>query len=167
MTSVILLFTAQVGIFRIRFWLLLLAAFDLAAFLLAFARWRKRSPTLRSPCCRFEWKDLWLLPLVVFAFWMMNRPAEYVATYRDPGEYVNIAVKLADSPSLRIRDPQFQNFNAKEKQALFLREPLEHAPFPEVLPGFYLADPQKGELVTAVLPPLPALAGSLFQALAV
>ena len=146
-TSVILLFTAQVGIFRIRFWLLFLAAFDLAAFLLAFARWRKRSPTLRSPCCRFEWKDLWLLPLVVFAFWMMNRPAEYVATHRDPGEYVNIAVKLADSPSLRIRDPQFQNFNTKEKQALFLREPLEHAPFPEVLPGFYLADPQNGVLL--------------------
>jgi len=146
-TSVILLFTAQVGIFRIRFWLLLLAAFDLAAFFLVFARWRRRSPTLRPPCCRFEWKDLWLLPLVVFAFWMMNRPAEYVATYRDPGEYVNIAVKLSDSPSLRIRDPQFQNFNSKEKQALFLREPLEQAPFPEVLPGFYLADPQKGELL--------------------
>ena len=34
-TSVILLFTAQVGIFRIRFWLLLLAFFDLAAFLSA------------------------------------------------------------------------------------------------------------------------------------
>jgi len=146
-TSVILLLTAQVGVFRIRFWLLLLAAFDLAAFLLAFARWRRHSPTLRSPSCRFAWKDLGLLPLVVFAFWMMNRPAEYVATYRDPGEYVNIAVKLADSPSLRIRDPQFQNFNAREKQALFLREPLEHAPFPEVLPGFYLAEPQKGELL--------------------
>jgi len=146
-TSVILLFTAQVGIFRIRFWLFLLAAFDLAAFLVTFASWRRRSPAPRSLCCRFEWKDLWLLPLVVFAFWMMNRPAEYVATNRDPGEYVNIAVKLADSPSLRIRDPQFQNFNAKEKEALFLREPLEHAPFPEVLPGFYLADPQKGELL--------------------
>ena len=146
-TSVILLFTAQVGIFRIRFWLLLLAAFDLAAFLLAFARRRRRPPTLRSPCCRFEWKDLWLLPLVVFAFWMMNRPAEYVAGYRDPGEYVNIAVKLADSPSLRVQDPQFQGFNAAEKQALFLREPLERAPYPEVLPGFYLADPQKGVLL--------------------
>jgi hypothetical protein len=146
-TSVILLFTAQVGIFRIRFWLLLLGVFDLAAFLLAFARWRGRSPTLRSACCRFEWKDLWLLPLMIFAFWMMNRPAEYVATYRDPGEYVNIAVRLADSPSLRIRDLQFQNFNSREKQALFLREPLEQAPFPEVLPGFYLADPRTGVLL--------------------
>ena len=146
-TSVILLLTAQVGMFRIRFWLLLLAAFDLAVFFLEFVHWRRRSPGLRSPICRLGWKDLWLLPLVVFAFWMMNRPAEYVATYRDPGEYVNIAVKLADSPSLRIRDPQFQNFNDREKQTLFLREPLERAPFPEVLPGFYLAEPQKGELL--------------------
>ncbi|HEU0007178.1 MAG TPA: hypothetical protein VFS12_14435, partial [Terriglobia bacterium] len=146
-TSVILLLTAEVGIFRIRFWLLLLTVFDLAAFLLWFGRWRKRAPVLRLPCCRFEWKDLWLLPLVAFAFWMMNQPAEFVATYRDPGEYVNIAVKLSGSPSLRIRDPQFQNFNATEKQALFLREPLERADFPEVLPGFYLADPQKGGLL--------------------
>ena len=146
-TSVILLFTAQLGIFRIRFWLLLLAVFNLAVFLVWFSRWRKRALTPRAPCFRFERKDLWLLPLVVFAFWMMNRPAEFVATYRDPGEYVNIAVKLSDSPSLRIRDPQFQNFNAKEKQALFLREPLEKAPFPEVLPGFYLADAQKGDLL--------------------
>ncbi|MSO23722.1 MAG: hypothetical protein EXQ58_10850 [Acidobacteria bacterium] len=146
-TSVILLFTAQLGISRIRFWLLLLAVFDLAVFLVWFSRWRKRAPTLQPPCCRFERKDLWLLPLVAFAFWMMNRPAEFVATYRDPGEYVNIAVKLSDSPSLRIQDPQFQNFNTPEKQALFLREPLEKAPFPEVLPGFYLADAQKGELL--------------------
>ena len=91
-TSVILLFTAQLGIFRIRFWLLLLAAFDLAVFLVWFSRRRKRAPTPRAPCFRFERKDLWLLPLVAFAFWMMNRPAEFVATYRDPGEYVNIAV---------------------------------------------------------------------------
>jgi len=146
-TSVILLFTAQVGIFRIRFWLLLLAVVDLAVFLVWFSRWRKRAPTLQPPCCRVERKDLWLLPLVAFAFWMMNRPAEFVATYRDPGEYVNIAVKLSDSPSLRIQDPQFQDFNTPEKQALFLREPLESAPFPEVLPGFYLADPQKGDLL--------------------
>ena len=146
-TSVILLLTAELDIFRIRFWLLLLASFDLAVFLLCFARWRKCASALQVPCCRFEWKDLWLFPLVAFAFWMMNRPAEFVATYRDPGEYVNIAVKLSDSSSLRIRDPQFQDFNATEKQALFLREPLERAPFPEVLPGFYLADPQKGDLL--------------------
>lgn len=148
-TSIILLFTAQVGIFRVRFWLLLLGAFDLVAFLLP--RIRRQTPaapvTLWSGICRIERNDLWLFPLIVFAFWMMNRSAEYVAAYRDPGEYVNIAVRLSDSPSLRIRDPQFQNFNAREKQALFLREPLDQAPFPEVLPGFYLADPQRGELL--------------------
>jgi hypothetical protein len=146
-TSVILLFTAQIGLFRIRFWLLLLAAFDLTVFLLWFAGSRKPASIPRPPHYNFERKDLWLLPLLIFALWMMNRPAEFVATSRDPGEYVNIAVKLSDSPSLRIRDPQFQNFNASENQALFLTESLKQAPFPEVLPGFYLADPQKGELL--------------------
>jgi hypothetical protein len=146
------LFTAQVGIFRIRFWLLLLAAFDLAAFLIAFARWRRRSPTLRSPSCRFAWKDLGLLPLVAFAFWMMNRPAEYVAAYRDPGEYVNIAIKLADSLSLRIRDPSFKT-STTQRSKHSSREPLEHATFPEVLPGFYLATGMAS--YAAVLPPLP------------
>ena len=146
-TSVILLLTAQLGIFRIRFWLLFLAVFDLIGSLLWFARRRKLAPPQRFPHCRVERVDLWLLPLVAFAFWMMNRPSEFVASYRDPGEYVNIAVKLADSPSLRIRDPQFQDFTAPEKQALFLPQPIHEAPFPEVLPGFYLADPQKGDLL--------------------
>ena len=146
-TSVILLCTAQSGIFRIRFWLLLLAVFDLAAGVVWFARWRKHAPAQQLSYCRFQRRDLWLLPLAAFAFWMMNHPAEFVSTYRDPGEYVNIAVKLADSPSLRIQDPQFQDFNTREKQALFLRKPLAEAPFPEVLPGFYLADPKKGELL--------------------
>ena len=147
MTSVILLLTAQLGIFRIRFWLSLLAILDVALFLVSFSTGRRRVSTGQSLGCRLEKKDLWLVPLVVFTFWMMNRPAEFAATHRDPGEYVNIAVKLSDSPSLRIRDPQFEQFNTKEKQALFLREPLEHSPFPEVLPGFYLADPQKGVLL--------------------
>ena len=145
-TSVILLTTAQLGVFRIRFWLLLLAVFDLAASVVWFAQRRKRA-SAPLPGCRCERRDLWLLPLVVFAFWMMNRPAEFVSTYRDPGEYVNIAVKLADSPSLRIQDPQFQHFDTPEKQALFLRKSLEEAPYPEVLPGFYLADAKKGELL--------------------
>ena len=166
-TSVILLFTAQLGIFRIRFWLLLLAVFDLAAVSVCFARWRERAPAHDLPAADSNGRDLWLLPLVVFAFWMMNRPAEFVSTYRDPGEYVNIAVKLADSPSLRIQDPQFQHFNTPEKQALFLREPLEQAPFPEVSAGLLPRRPSKGRTAAAVLPPLPALASTLFQAVAV
>jgi len=146
-TSVVLLFTSQLGIFRLRFWLLLLAVFDLAAFVLWFTRWRHPAARRESSGCRFRWNDLWLVPLAAFSFWIMNRPAEFVAAYRDPGEYVNIAVKLADSPSLRIQDSQFQRFNALETQALFLRQPLESAPYPEVLPGFYLADPQRGTLL--------------------
>jgi len=145
-TSIVLLSSAQLGVFRIRYWLVLLAVFDVAALFVGFSLGRRRVLPQR-PLCRFERRDLWLLPLLAFAFWMMNRPAEFVATYRDPGEYVNIAVKLADSPSLRIQDPQFQDFAAPEKQSLFLREPLDRAPFPEVLPGFYLADGQQGELL--------------------
>ena len=64
-TSVILLFTAQLGIFRIRFWLLLLAVFDLTAFLLWFARSRKPASIPRPPHYNFERKDLWLLLLLL------------------------------------------------------------------------------------------------------
>jgi hypothetical protein len=165
-TSAILLFTAQVGLFRIRYWLLLLAAFSLTALLLRFFRGREPAPSLRPHCSRSEPKDLWLLPLVAFAFWMMNRPAEFVAGYRDPGEYVNIAVRLSDSPSLRIRDTQFQDFNAPEKQALFLQEPLDQTLFPEVLPGFWLADARNGELLPQYFPLYPlwlALCFKLFR----
>ena len=98
---------------------------------------------------------------------MMNRPAEFVSTYRDPGEYVNIAVKLADSPSLRIQDPQFQHFDTTEKQALFLREPLEAGTLPGSPAWLLPRRPSKGRTVAAVLPPLPALASTLFQAVAV
>lgn len=145
-TSFILLITAQAGIFRIRFWLLFLALYDAGTVTLWVARERRHSfSRLVWPRCKLS--DTWLLALAVVTFWMMNRPAEFVATYRDPGEYVTIAVKLSESGALRFSDPDFAGFQAPEKQALFLREPLDNAPFPEVLPGFYLADAVKGELL--------------------
>ncbi len=163
-TSVILLLTAQAGIFRIRFWLSLLALYDLVVLLIY---WRAARSVHKqeaadprrgdSPCpvhlpfrfrsCRFEKSDIWALVLAILAFTVLNRPSEFVAANRDPGEYLNIAVKLAEACSLRFRDPDFQEFRMPEKQTLFLKHSLEQAPFPEVLPGFYLVDASKGDLL--------------------
>jgi len=145
-TSFVLLLTAQAGIFRIRFWLVLLALYDLAVAILCADKWRRKSALSPWPC-RWRSADLLLLPLAAFTFWIMYLPAEFIPTYRDPGEYVNIAVKLSESGALRFRDPDFAEFHAPEKQALFLSERLDKAPYPEVLPGFYLADAVKGELL--------------------
>jgi hypothetical protein len=173
-TSVILLLTAQVGIFRIRFWLLLLAVYDLVAVL--FSHWKlTRSvprpetqeplrggeprgsvyPPFRLFSCRFERNDLWALALAIFAFIAFNQPGEFVATNRDPGEYLNIAVKLAETGALRFQDPDFQEFSMPEKQTLFLKDPLDWAPFPEVLPGFYLVDASRGRLQPQFFPLYP------------
>jgi len=179
-TSVILLLTAQAGIFRIRFWLSLLAVYDLVALLI---HWRiARSvpkPEAADPLrgddphpvhllsrsfsCRFEKSDLWALALALLAFMVLNRPGEFVAANRDPGEYLNIAVRLAEAGSLRFRDPDFQEFRMPEKQTLFLKNPLELEPFPEVLPGFYLVDASKGELLPQFFPLYPVWLSMCFK----
>ena len=180
-TSVILLITAQAGIFRIRFWLSLLALYDLAVL---FIHWKiTRSvdkqeaanpprdegprysvhPPFRFRSYRFEKSDIWALTLAILAFMVLNRPSEFVAANRDPGEYLNIAVKLAEAGSLRFRDPDFQEFRTPEKQTLFLKHSLQQAPFPEVLPGFYLVDASKGDLLPQFFPLYPVWLSMCFK----
>lgn len=168
-TSGVLLLTAQAGMFRIRFWLLLLAAYDAAVFLILWKRLRLSLPRLPSVAdlkwfaelrragsgprsIRLDWSDGLALLLALLTFVVLNRPAEFVATHRDPGEYLNIAVKLSESGSLRFQDADYQGFDAPEKEALFLQTPLKQAPFPEILPGFYLANPSRGELLPQFFP---------------
>ena len=146
-TSFILLLTAELGIFRIRYWILSLIIYDLS--LLALLFFSKKSFAF-SKCWsafKFHWSDLLAILCACLTFFILNRPAEYVLTNRDPGEYVSIALRLADSGSLRIKDDDYVHFNTPEKEALFLKTPLKDAPHPEVLPGFYLVDPINGFLL--------------------
>jgi hypothetical protein len=146
-TSFILLLTAQLGIFRFRYWLLLLFLYD--ALLLIFFRKSRRLqfclPIISRH--RFERSDFLLLPLCCLAIFTFYRPSEFILTNRDPGEYVNIAVKLSETGSLKFKDVDFQQFHSKEREELFLSAPFEQAPFQEVLPGFYLVDPVSGEML--------------------
>ncbi|MFN8006835.1 MAG: hypothetical protein U0V70_07400 [Terriglobia bacterium] len=154
-TSWVLLLTAELGVFRIRYWISLLLIYDLCLTGLLFHFKRKRGLT------DFSWRVSWhRADVLIFlcagaAFLVLNRPAEYVLTNRDPGEYVSIALRLADSGTLRIKDPDFVQFNTPAKEALFLSNPLREAPYPEILPGFYLLDPNQGILLPQFLSLFP------------
>ena len=144
-TSFVLLVTAQLGVFRIRHWLFILLAYDL---LLVFhlRLWRRDHWPVRSPWLWPEKCDWLLLPLCLLAAYTFYRPSESIHT-RDPGGYVNIAVKLSDTGSLKFNDPDFRQFDSKIRQSLFLRVPLNQSPYPQALPGFQLLDPAAGTLV--------------------
>ncbi len=146
-TSLLLLCTAQLGVFRFRFWLVLL--FVYTGTLLAVSRrqlrvWGGLPFAGGVKAGRSDWAIL----LILLAAWWMFRPvAEYLTTQRDPGEYVSIAVRIAEAGSIRLTDPDFAHFDSQEKQSLFLPVALERSPYPEVMPGFYLVDPIKGVLL--------------------
>jgi len=146
-TSFILLLTAELGIFRIRFWILSLIVYDLSLLALLLGSKKPfRFSTLLSGF-KFHGSDILAILCAILTFVVLNRPAQYVLTNRDPGEYVSVALQLADSGSLRIKDADFIHFNTPEKEILFLKTPLQDAPHPEVLPGFYLVDPLNGFLL--------------------
>ncbi len=146
-TSFILLLTAELGIFRIRYWILSLIIYDLSLLALLFFSKKSFDYSTCMSAFRFDWSDILAILCAFLTFFILNRPAEYVLTNRDPGEYVSIALRLADSGSLRIKDDDYVHFNTPEKEALFLKTPLKDAPHPEVLPGFYLVDPVNGFLL--------------------
>jgi hypothetical protein len=143
-TSFILLITAELGVFRFRYWLSLLILYNLASILLFRRRLLSWIWLPFSGKLRWSRIDLVVLPIGLLAFLMFCPTSEFVTTHRDPGEYVNIAIKVAETGSLRFQDPDFQKFDSKEMQSLFLPSSLEHAPIQEVLPGFNLVDPAKG-----------------------
>jgi hypothetical protein len=146
-TSFVLLITAELGVFRFRFWLLLLILYNLALVLLYRRRLVSWFCFPFSGGLRLSRADLVVLPIGLLAFLMFSPTSEFVTTHRDPGEYVNIAIRVAETGSLRFQDPDFQKFDSKEMQSLFLPSPLEHAPIQEVLPGFNLVDPAKGTVL--------------------
>ena len=146
-TSFVLLITAEFGFFRFRFWLSFLFLYDLTLFLV-FRRklvpwiFNTGSGRMRASQINFA-----ALAIGVFALLTFSPVSEYVTTQRDPGEYVNIGVRVSETGSLRFSDPDFQGFDSEEKQNLFLAAPLVQAPNPEVMPGFNLVNPSKGLLV--------------------
>ncbi len=164
-TSFFLVFCAQLGFFRLRFLLLLLAVYSVVclACLLKSGKLHWRRPKLGR--LRFGWSDLWLLGILVLGLFTFGRPAEYVTTQRDPGEYANIAVRLAQERGLRFTDPDYQDFDM-DRQKLFLPVPLEHALHLEVVPGFSLVDAKRGEMLPQYLHLFPlwlALAFKLWR----
>ncbi|MEW5975504.1 MAG: hypothetical protein AB1898_06825 [Acidobacteriota bacterium] len=144
--SVVLIFTAEFGIFRIRYWIAFLTAFDLLAAVLVWQRSRTEKPwsTLAVHRLVEEWMAV---PLLLMGLFLFLRTSEFITGSRDPGEYVNIAVQLSDTGTLRFKDDNFAGMDRPEMESLFLSAPLSQAPSPELIPGFYLLDPHTGSTV--------------------
>ena len=144
-TSCFLMLSAQLGVARIRHLFLALAVYNLIclAWLLKSRALQWRLPAWRRP--RPGWSDLWLAGILLLGLFTFGRTAEYIASQRDPGEHVNIAVRLAQEQSLRFTDPDFRNFD-EDRQKLFLPVLLENALYLEAVPGFSLLDAETGEM---------------------
>ncbi len=149
-TSCFLILSAQLGVGRIRYLFLLLAVYSLVCFglLLRSGNLQWRLPIRKWP--RLGWSDLWLAGVLVLGFFTFGKTAEYIASQRDPGEHVNIAVRLAQEQGLRFIDPDFQDFD-KDRQKLFLPVLLENALYLEAVPGFSLLDAETGEMLPQYL----------------
>ena len=164
-TSCFLLLSAQLGVARIRYLFLLLAVYSLVCFacLLKSGNLRWRLPIWRRP--QLRWSDLWLSGILLLGLFTFGRTAEYITSQRDPGEYANIAVRLAQEQGLRFSDPDFQDFD-EDRQKLFLPVLLEDALYLEAVPGFSLIDAETGEMLPQFLHLFPlwlALAFKLWR----
>ena len=144
MVSLILLITAELGFFRFRVWLLLLFLYDTALAFKYRAQLRSWGRFPFSGKLTTSKSDLLLVPLALLACFLFRPVSEFVTTQRDPGEYVNIAVKVAETGSLRFVEPGFVGMNAPEKENLTVPVSFREAPFQEVIQGFYLVDPARG-----------------------
>ena len=144
-TSCFLMLSAQLGVARIRYLFLALAAYNLIclAWLLKSRALQWRLPAWRGP--RPGWSDLWLAGILLLGLFTFGRTAETVSSQRDPGEHANIAVRLAQEQSLRFTDPDFRKFD-EHRQKLFLPVLLENALYLEAVPGFSLLDAETGEM---------------------
>ena len=145
-TSFFLILSAQLGVARIRYLFLLLAVYSLVCFacLWKSGNLRWQLPIWRRP--QLRWSDLWLSGILLLGLFTFGRTAEYIASQRDPGEYANIAVRLAQEQGLRFVDPDFQDFD-EDRQRLFLPVLLEDALYLEAVPGFSVLDAESGEML--------------------
>ena len=164
-TSFFLILSAQLGVARIRYLFLLLAVYSLVCFacLWKSGNLRWRLPIWRRP--QLRWSDLWLSGILLLGLFTFGRTAEYITSQRDPGEYANIAVRLAQEQGLRFSDPDFQDFD-EDRQKLFLPVLLEDALYLEAVPGFSLIDAETGEMLPQFLHLFPlwlALAFKLWR----
>lgn len=149
-TSCFLMLSAQLGVARIRYLFVLLAAYSLVclAWLLKSGALHWRLPAWRR--LRPGWSDLWMAGILLLGLFTFGKTAEYIASQRDPGEHANIAVRLAQEQSLRFSDPDFRNFD-EDRQKLFLPVLLENALYLEAVPGFSLLDAETGEMLPQYL----------------
>ena len=164
-TSFFLILSAQLGVARIRYLFLLLAVYSLVCFacLWKSGNLRWQLPIWRRP--QLRWSDLWLSGILLLGLFTFGRTAEYIASQRDPGEYANIAVRLAQEQGLRFVDPDFQDFD-EDRQRLFLPVLLEDALYLEAVPGFSVLDAESGEVLPHYLHLFPlwlALAFKLWR----
>jgi hypothetical protein len=139
------LLTAQLGLFRFRYWCLLFVLFLAAIFVYLYLRGKTGRPSTATLSLDRAASDWLFLPLAALAFFVFNPPSQAIHT-RDPGGYANIAVKISETGSLRFRDADYERFNSKDRETLFLPLPLHNVAYPQVIPGFHLIDPASGEL---------------------
>jgi hypothetical protein len=144
-SSFVLLLTAQLGVFRFRYWCLFFVLFLAPILLYLYLRRRTGRPLTATVSFDFAPSDWFFLPLAALAFFVFNPPSHAIHT-RDPGGYANIAVKISETGSLRFKDPAYERFNSKDQEMLFLPFPLRDVAYPQVIPGFHLIDPASGEL---------------------
>ena len=77
-TSFILLLTAELGIFRIRYWILSLIIYDLSLLALLFFSKKSFDFSTCMSAFRFNWSDILAILCAFLTFFILNRPAEYV-----------------------------------------------------------------------------------------
>ena len=144
-TSFVLLLTAQFGLFRFRHWCLFFVLYLLSILTYLFLSGKFRPASLAHVKPSLVKSDWLLLPLGALAFLAFNPPSQSIHT-RDPGGYVNIAVKISEMGCLKFEDSDYARFNSKDRERLFLPLPLHNVAYPQVIPGFHLVDPASGEL---------------------
>ena len=149
-TSFFLVLSAQLGFSRIRFLFLLLALYSLVCLVCLLKPGKLCWHLPKLGRLDFGRNELWLLSILVLGLFTFGRPSEYVTTQRDPGEYVNIAVRLAQEQGLQFTDPDYRDFNI-DRQKLFLPVPLDQALHLEVTPGFSLIDAKTGKMLPQYL----------------
>jgi len=145
-SSFVLLLTAQLGVFRFRHWCLFFVLFLAGTLVYLYLRGKTGRFSTRTVSLDLAPGDWLFLPLGALAFLVFNPPSQAIHT-RDPGGYANIAVKISETGSLKFKDPDYERFNSKDREMLFLPLPLLNVAHPQVIPGFHLVDPVSGELI--------------------
>jgi len=144
-SSFVLLLTAQLGMFRFRYWCLVFVVFLASVLLYRYFSNSSGAGSITDMNLGPAKSDWIFVLLAVVALFAFNPPSESIHT-RDPGGYANIAVKISEVGRLKFKDPDYERFNSPDRERLFLPFSLDQVAHPQVIPGFHLIDASSGEL---------------------